>query len=150
MGRGRWMASAALVLVLAAAAFGGAKDDGEARASEPDTRTLTVRVTADQAGLGCTRSTAMSGLTIGNDTRLTVSDEEGTVVGTGTFHLSPGLVEGVDTCDWTAEAVEVDTSAGYYTLDAGGELGTFSRQELESTSWASELRITVTGDVVAG
>ena len=144
--------SAALaVFALALAACGGGDDDDEAApAAEPQSETLTVRVTADQSGLGCTRSTELSGTSIGNDARLSVTDEDGTVVGTGTFALSPGLTAGVDTCDWTAEATDVDAGADFYTLDVGGELATFSQAELDQVAWAPELRITVAGDVVAG
>jgi hypothetical protein len=145
--------SAALaVLALALAACGGGGDDDEAAASttEPQDETLTARVTADQSGFGCTQAVELSGLSVGTDLRLTVTDEEGTTIGTGTFALSPGLTPGVDTCDWTAVVRDVTADADFYNLDADGELATFSRDELEAVDWEPELRITVSGDVVEG
>ncbi len=112
--------------------------------------TLTVRVTAEQAGLGCTASKERAGLEVGNDSRLTVEDGEGTIVGTATFQLSPGLEPGVDTCDWTAVVPDVPTDADFYRLEAVGELATVSRAELVDESWSVELVISVTGSVTVG
>ncbi len=139
---------AAVLAVLALAACSGSSGDDEAAEAAPEEAepvALTVQVTAAQAGFGCTASKERAGVDVGNGSRLTVTDEDGDVIGTGTFDLSPGLERGVDTCDWTATA-EVPEDAGFYQLDAGGDLGTFSAAEL-APSWDVALHITTSGDV---
>lgn len=137
-----------VALVVGGAACGGGEGGPRPDASaEPTTKNLTVRVVADQSGFGCTQSTERSGTDVGSGGRLTVKDEAGDVVGTGTFDLSPGLEFGVDICDWTAVAAEVDDSAEFYSLESGGELATVSASELGASGWRVTLYIGVDGTV---
>lgn len=133
--------TAALAALTLAACGGSGSDDAAEAEADPEPVTLTVRVTAEQVGWGCTTSTGRSGLDVGNGSRLTVTDGSGDVIGTATFDGTFGAA----VCDWTA-TVEVPDDAGFYRLDAGGELGTFSAEEL-APSWRARLNISVTGDV---
>lgn len=122
--------------------------DPVSQQAQAETVTLTVRVIADTTGTaGCTQAMQLSGVQVGNDSRLTVTDSDGSTIGTGTFNLSPGLEPGVDTCDWTATA-EVPNAADFYNLDASGQLASYSRSELESTAWSVDLNINVRGDIL--
>jgi hypothetical protein len=118
-------------------------DDSEPTATTtPVTETLTVRVTAEVVGFGCMQSPVF------NDSRLTVDDQDGRVIGSGVFSLSPGLTEGVDTCDFTAEVKELRADAGFYVLDVDGdELVTLSRSEIERDDWSIRLHVSGSGEV---
>lgn len=137
------------VAVLALATCSGGDDGGgdeSAEATEPATETLWVRVTAEKVGLGCVTTmerARRSGLDVGNDSRLTVRDGDGTALGTGTFNLSPGA----ETCDWTAEVADVPADVDFYELDVGATLATLSRSEVESARWRVDLHVTYGGDV---
>jgi len=144
----RLLAAFAAVLVLAGAACG--RDDGgataDAAATTPETQTLTVQVTAEIAGIGCTLPTGRAGFA-GTSSRLTVTDDAGTVVGTGTFELSPNA----DSCDWTTTIDDIPADADFYRLEhAGGELATLSADELGPGLWSVDLHIDVLGDVTVG
>jgi len=139
MSTGRWV-GAALAAVLMLGACGGDDDDAEA-ADEPTEASLSVRVTAEEI-LGCTQALGRSGLSVGVGDQLTVKDEAGTVIATDVFELTtPGTA-----CDFSAGAT-VRADGEFYTLEAGGELATLSRSELEADDWAVELHITILGDV---
>lgn len=129
----------------------GDSDEGATTTTEPATEDLTVRVVAEQSGLsGCVASTRQSGLDVGVDSRLTVTDEDGSTVGTGTFALSPGLTPGVDICDWTAEVPDVEAGSDFYTLEVGGgTLATVSIEELATAPqmWHVTVEIDATGRV---
>jgi hypothetical protein len=109
----------------------------------------THQVSAQQSGLsGCAAATTKAGFG-GNESRVTVSDGTGDVVGTGTFDLSPGLVKGVDTCDWTAVVRDVSTDADFDTFNTGNDLGTVSRSELEREDWEAWLAIDLNASAMA-
>jgi hypothetical protein len=132
--------ASALALALITCAGGG--DDTSATTGLENTNVL-VRVTAEEVGSGCTASTARSGLGVGEGARVVVEDGEGTVLGTGTFQVTPSH----ESCDWIADVTRIDAAADFYRFDAGGELVTVSRAELEQTDWLVEVHIDVTGAV---
>ncbi|MGH2475092.1 MAG: hypothetical protein ACRDIL_07485 [Candidatus Limnocylindrales bacterium] len=131
-------------LALALIACGGGDDDTTTATTALENTNVLVRVTAEEAGSGCTASTALSGLGVGEGARVVAEDGEGNVLGTGTFQLTPSH----ESCDWIADVTGIDASADLYRFDAGGELATVSRAELEQTDWMVEVHIDVTGSVI--
>jgi hypothetical protein len=123
------------------------KATGSQAAPSPSTETLTVQVTAEQAGLGCVDSMQNSGLNVSTGGRITVTDGDGATVGTATFEISPGLEVGVDICDWTA-IMALPTDRDFYVLDSGGEMLTLSQAELAERDWAVSAHIAINGDVI--
>jgi hypothetical protein len=130
-------------LALALVACGGGDDGDTTAPTGLKTTNVLVRVTADDAGSGCTESTALSRLDVGDGARVVVEDGEGTVLGSGTFELTPSH----EACDWIADVAGIDASADIYRFDAGGELATVGRAELEQTDWLVAVHIGVTGSV---
>lgn len=136
------------VTLLAVVLVAGCSDDGDSEAggsdaaavetTAPETVDVTVRLVAEQVGLGCSRTAP-----IGNDSQLVILDPSGTRLGVGTFQLSPGLTKGVDTCDWTAVAREIDPSYNLYVIEGDGqELATV---DLAERDWKVELLAGVGG-----
>jgi hypothetical protein len=130
-------------LALAVVTCGRGDDADTTAPTGLDTTNVLVRVTADDDGSGCTESTALSRLDVGDGARVVVEDGEGTVLGSGTFELTPSH----QSCDWIADLTGIDATADNYRFDAGGELATVSRAELEQTDWLVAVRIGVTGSV---
>jgi hypothetical protein len=130
-------------LALALVACGGGDDGGATAPTGLDTTNVLVRVTADDDGSGCTESTALSRLDVGDGAHVIVEDGEGTVLGSGTFELTPSH----EACDWIADVAGIDATADIYRFDAGGELATVGRAELEQTDWLVAVHIGVTGSV---
>ena len=130
-------------LALALVACGGGDDGDTAAPTGLEITNVLVRVTADDDGSGCTESTALSRLDVGEGARVFVEDGEGTVLGSGRFELSPGH----ESCDWIADVTGIDATADIYGFDAGGELATVSGDELEQTDWLVAVHIDVTGNV---
>lgn len=154
----RWTACVALTAIaLAAGCAGSGGDDATPPAPATTTTTtttpppsidMTVRVTANKSGWsGCYTSTKASGLDIGNDSRVTVTDEAGRPLSVATMQLSPGLTPGVDTCDWTVEFGPVSGAADFYRVYAGGELVTVSGDELRDLEGSVTVNIGVNGTV---
>lgn len=129
----------ALALVVLSAACSGEVGRGDEPAAAPASETLTVRITAEEVGFGCTASTAASGTDVGNGGQLTIEDQEGVAIGTGTFELS------ATQCDWSATA-EV-TEAEFYRLSSGVEMVTLSQAEMDAADWQVNLHIGLRGAV---
>jgi hypothetical protein len=108
---------------------------GEADAPPPTSQPLaiTVRVTAQRAGFGCTATNPIEG----TGSRLVVSDSSGTRVAVGTFELS----EGAESCDWTTK-VTIPEPGGLLTLTgSGGELATVAPDDY------SDGQVTLVGNI---
>jgi hypothetical protein len=133
----------ASALALALTACAGGDDDTTSATTGLEKSNVLVRVTAEEVGSGCAASTALSGLAVGEGARVVVEDGEGTVLGTGTFQVTPSH----ESCDWIADVTGIDAAADFYRFDAGGELATVSRAELEQTDWLVEVHIDVMGAV---
>jgi hypothetical protein len=124
----------------------GGDGDGDGDATEaadeaPAEVPLSVRVTAEQI-LGCTEALTRSGLDVGVGSQLTVKNEDGTVIGADILELTDGAAS----CDWST-AVFVRSDAEFYAIEAGGELATVSRSDLEENDWQVSMRISITGTV---
>lgn len=144
----RWIRATAcclLVLTACGSSNGDGEEDqaGDTTTTEAATEDLTVRLVAEIVGLGCTRTAP-----VGNGSQLVVLDADGTRIGVGEFQLSPGLVKGEDTCDWTATVDDLPADVGLVVLEG-------DRQELATVDpaehdWAVELEATISGVRVAG
>jgi hypothetical protein len=145
MSRLAWVL-AALAAVLVGCGGDDDSTDGNpgVASAEAETVTLDVQVIAEEAGLGCTTSTARAGFD-GTGSRLTVTDDDGTVIGTGTF----GLSYNADSCNWTATVDDVPVGAGFYRLTTpNGELATIAESALgPGARWTVDLAISVTGSI---
>jgi hypothetical protein len=124
----------------------GEKADGEKAEQTTTTVTpmedVTVRVVAQIVGLGCTGTAP-----VGKGSQLVVLDPSGTRLGIGTFDLSPGLVFGVDTCDWTAVVEDVPADFDVYVLEGDGE--ELATVDLAAMGWSVDLVAGVSGVQVA-
>lgn len=122
-----------MALTLAAACSGGGSSSAPTTAPAPTTSpasstsatlppSVTVRVVISSTGpSGCSGDNPISG----NGSRVVAKDGAGTVIGTGTFALTPGK----DICDWQAR-VPLSTTPDFLTLDGDvRELATVSRAD---------------------
>lgn len=84
---------------------------------------FTVRIVAEQAGLGCVGSAPISG----TDSRVTVKDQSGKVIGTGTFVATPGT----EACDWTADVTPSEHSDFLVLEGDKGKLATLTGADVK-------------------
>lgn len=122
-------------------AFGGAcSDDDDPAASATSSSAsavvddLTVRVVAENPGLGCTGTAP-----IGNGSQLVVLDAVGDRLGVGTFDLTPGA----DVCDWTATVEDLPANTGLVVLE--GDRDELITVDLSTHGWLVELAATLRG-----